>query len=216
MTKLVSVPLPYPVGTGGIPAVAAADGAGLGCCRTGDAHFLLDAAVNFPDQIPVGIGAHHVGVSFQKGIHLAGSRDAFRILYQFCRIEPCRLVLSLGVVVKNARFSDKKRFQLFQRLQRKTLAVPVDLIVAQPYIKEKHLFLGQRASGKLVQLRQPNLHLLCTGIFRLVFCHSVLLLPPVSQSPARTALSTFPRGKISHLFRVSFITGSARVPPHSA
>ncbi|MFR4197993.1 MAG: hypothetical protein ACLT2C_02440 [Ruminococcus sp.] len=98
-------------------------------------------------------GAHHVGVALQIGVRFSGSRAPFRLLHQFRGKDAGGLVLTLGIVVENTGSPHKKCFQFLQRLQRKALAVPVDLVVAKVHVKQKDLVLLMDTAGELVELR---------------------------------------------------------------
>lgn len=176
MTAFLPVQLPHAVGTRILPAVTAADRAGLRYGSTGNAHFLLDAAVNFPNQIPIGIGAYHVGMPFQKCVHFAGRGHTLRLLYQFRSIDSCSLIFSLGIVVKNAGFPHKQSFQLLQSIQRKAFPVPINFIVTEPHIKEEYLLLCEGTPRKAVQLFQFGFQFRAGRILFLIFHRSI---PPV-------------------------------------
>ncbi len=65
-------------------------------------------------------------------------------------VYPCALVGAFRIVVKNSRYTDKKLRQLQERLVGETLAVTVNIVVAENYIEAVNLVGGKLPNGKTV------------------------------------------------------------------
>lgn len=96
------------VGAGGFEFICAADGADLFSAGAGDADFFFDTAVDFADEVGVGIGADHVGVGFEAAIGLAGFGAFVGVSDDFGAEDAGGLGVGFGVMVEDARDADKE------------------------------------------------------------------------------------------------------------
>ena len=187
------IPLPLLVAAVAISPVRPADGALTALHRAAHAHLFLDAPLDLRDQVPVALGAHHIGIALQPAIAVSRLCPLLRLLHQLRAIDPGRLALGRPLVVKNAALAHKQSRQLLQGLRFKPLSVPVHLIVTQPHRKGIHLLRRQLPPGQPIDLlqllrSQPGL---LPGLRRLGHAHrlrSLLLFfkfsdPPAGSSP---------------------------------
>ena len=160
--KLVGVLGPLQVGPAQLPAVlltllmpavglspvAAADGANRALHGAAHADLLLDAPLDLGDQVPVAVGAHHVGAALEPAVpvpgpgHPAGLPDDLRL------IDAGGLSPGRPLVVEYARLAHKHGGKLLQSPDGEPLKIPVDLVVAQPHGKGVHLLRLQGLPGQ--------------------------------------------------------------------
>ena len=140
------------VNTGMFRAVSAANGAAASAGTARNTDLLLDTALDLPDEVGIGSGAHHIGIGTQRQIRSAVTGLFLRIRHELCVKDPGCLRTGAQVVVKDAGLSDKERFELAERLLREAFQIPVNVIVAQRHIKEIHLIRRVRAAGEAVEL----------------------------------------------------------------
>ena len=112
-------------------------------------HLFFDAALDLFDERVVRAAAQHIGIALQVAALLAHRAEAL-FLYELRAVDARRLSLRRPLVVKNAALAHEQLRELFKRLSRETLAVPVHLVVAQPHGKGVDLVRLQLTFGKSV------------------------------------------------------------------
>ena len=115
---------------------------------TAYAYFLLDAAVDFRDQILIGLGTHHIGIALQITIHITCTGNTTLVIHHFGAVNAGILAHSRPIVVKNATLPHEQLGQLLQSLCGKALVIPVDLVIAQMHTKGIYLILAQRLTAE--------------------------------------------------------------------
>ena len=156
---------------GPVVDIIAADGADAPADGTADAHLLLDAPFDLPDEGLIFRRAEHVGVPLQVAPRLPGLGDHPGFLHHLGAVEAGSLVFGAPGVVKDAGLAHEEPGQLFQGGPVEILLVPVGLVVAQADGEGVDLLGRQLPAGQTVDVAQFPLQ----GFGRLglgLLCHS--------------------------------------------
>ena len=112
------------------------------------ADLFFDAPLDLGDQVPIAVGAHHIGAAFEPDVLIPRLGHPAALPDDFGLIDPGGLAPCGPLVVKDAGLAHEHGGQLLQGLGGEPLKIPVDLVVAQPHGEGIHLLRPQGLPGQ--------------------------------------------------------------------